>query len=262
MNSPVTGLTRKGNKMQVTAGAHDLLADHVVSALPARTLGDILVDPSVGGLAKGLKSIKAVDVAVVNFGYTSRVLPLSGFGFLIPTSENSPALGVIFDSEVFQDQKWALLQYFFLAWLALPSQLLLFPCFSLSRSETRLTVMLGGHLFRERLGDPDTVSQKVILEKALAVVNGSLGITQTPESTSVAIHRGCIPQYTVGHRATLLSVREALLRGHLRGGLSVTGASYLGVSVNDCVYRARELAFRLTDDQRQDQATTGLEALV
>jgi len=120
--------------------------------------------------------------------------------------------------------------------------------------------MLGGHLFQERLGNLHSLTQQEILAKAVEAVTRHLGISRPPDSSSVSIHRGCIPQYVVGHHAVLQGVKGALRRSDLNGLLSLTGASYLGVSVNDCIYRAKRLAFSLAAEQ-QNSSTTGLEAL-
>ena len=57
----------------------------------------------------------------------------------------------------------------------------------------------------------------------------------------------CIPQYRVGHESTLRQIAEYVERSQLSDQLTLTGASYRGVSVNDCIYRARHDAQRVAD---------------
>ncbi|KAH6584734.1 hypothetical protein BASA60_000829 [Batrachochytrium salamandrivorans] len=56
--------------------------------------------------------------------------------------------------------------------------------------------------------------------------------------------RDCIPQYGVGHAECTEQVLEYIQQRY-QGRLSLVGASYLGVSVNDCVYRARYVASQI-----------------
>ena len=48
-------------------------------------------------LKEQLGSIKAVNMAIVNLFFKKDVLKIKGFGYLVPTKENSPILGCIFD---------------------------------------------------------------------------------------------------------------------------------------------------------------------
>ena len=43
---------------------------------------------------------------VVNLVYARPVLPMSGFGYLVPASEPEHILGCVFDSCVFPGQAW------------------------------------------------------------------------------------------------------------------------------------------------------------
>ena len=50
--------------------------------------------------------------------------------------------------------------------------------------------------------------------------------------------QNCIPQYRVGHESTLRQIAEYVELSQLSDKLTLTGASYRGVSVNDCIYQA------------------------
>lgn len=76
---------------------------------------------------------------------------------------------------------------------------------------------------------------------ATDAVKKHLQIDVPPELVKVNIQRSCIPQYLVGHLQRMQTLDQSL-RKEYDGLLAVTGASYLGVSVNDCIKNAREVA--------------------
>ncbi|KAF1387495.1 hypothetical protein PFLUV_G00079560 [Perca fluviatilis] len=75
-------------------------ADHIISALPAKALASVL-PPSCQPLIQLLQDISTVTVAVVNLEYEGSILPVSGFGHLLPSSEDQALLGVVYDSVPF-----------------------------------------------------------------------------------------------------------------------------------------------------------------
>ncbi|KAG0368517.1 hypothetical protein BGZ54_001779 [Gamsiella multidivaricata] len=249
-------------------------ANTVISALPPRALHDLLPISH-----PELIHNPSVTVAVVNLVYDAKQARLAspGFGYLIPRSENSAAnyqglLGIVFDS------------------CAIPSQDM-----GPSRDQTlKLTAMIGGHMFDDVLarqaaaadsnGKPSAsstvVSQQAsrnshqkltsFFEKtATDAVKRHLQIDSVPDTVKVHIHRECIPQYMVGHLQRMQTLDQSL-RSEYGGLLAVTGAGYLGVSVNDCIKNAREVAEAViskleeVDDGEaqlvgQQDAVTGLE---
>lgn len=80
---------------------HSIEVDHVFSTLPSNVLSEII--PHHELLTNELKKIPFVDVAVVVLEYEgkSTVGQELGFGFLVPSSENSEILGITFDSNCF-----------------------------------------------------------------------------------------------------------------------------------------------------------------
>ncbi|KAK2710629.1 hypothetical protein QYM36_011973 [Artemia franciscana] len=92
--------------------------------------------------------------------------------------------------------------------------------------KTILTVIYGGHRYQ-----PTTpVEFEEILKFSLSK---TLGINEEPHRKSVQILKDCIPQYTVGHNGCVNAIDEIISNDSLP--IIVTGASYKGVSVNDCV---------------------------
>ncbi|KAF9403527.1 hypothetical protein BGX21_003022 [Mortierella sp. AD011] len=225
--------------IQVWVRDHEpLQVNTIISAIPPRKLHGLLPKPH-----SELVHNPSVTVAVVNLVYRANHAHLDspGFGYLIPRSENSAVnhkglLGVVFDS------------------CAIPSQDL-----GPSRDQKlKLTAMIGGHMFEEVVAsqtdgddsDPlstvnlrsDDKSLESFFEKtAIDAVEKHLQIDSPPEITKVHIHRECIPQYLVGHLQRMQALDQTL-RDEYEGMLAVTGAGYLGVSVNDCIKNAREVA--------------------
>jgi oxygen-dependent protoporphyrinogen oxidase len=153
-------------------------------------------------------------------------LDYDGFGFLTPhpSSKNTHpvpgTLGVVFDSNAMSGQE--------------------------KDSPLKLTVMLGGHMWNNTFDKPAReIDPKIVRDRAIQAVERHLGIKATPTYSMTHIQSQCIPQYQVGHYQRLREMHEALQSqyGH---SLSVTGASYFGVSVPDCIKNARELVEELT----------------
>ncbi|KAJ3146190.1 hypothetical protein HDU89_006331 [Geranomyces variabilis] len=217
-----------------------LKADHIISALPASTLTNLLPAPSHTALSSLLAAIPTVDVVTANLAFrggpAARVLGgINGFGYLIPLTEPTGILGTVFDSCAMPEQDNT--------------------ADGDAAATTRVTVMMGGHRFREYFGDVERADLGVLGDKAVEAVRSHLGVTAEVVERNVALHRACIPQYTVGHHQRLTEMQELLVGSEYGSKLSLTGASYFGVGVNDCVKNARELALRIAKGEH----VTGLE---
>ncbi|XP_060113128.1 protoporphyrinogen oxidase [Heteronotia binoei] len=193
-------------------------ADHVISALPAKALAASLptwAEP----LSQELRAIPAVSVGVVNLQYNGVELPVMGFGHLVPSFEDSSLLGIVYDSVAFPEQDGS------------------------GGPAVRLTVMLGGAWFTPSLGDPDTISDATLVRRAQLAVKEQLGVSAEPSRTIVKVHKACIPQYNLGHWKHIEAITAYLDQKKLP--LSLVGASYEGVSVNDCIFSARKAVTKL-----------------
>lgn len=103
-----------------------------------------------------LGKIESVDMAVINFYFKSNILPVKGFGYLVPTNQKSPIIGCIFDS-VFNK----------------PEQ-----------KNTVLTVMMGGHWYNEYIGNKNN---EQIYELALNELKKHLNFKINPDLYEVTI---------------------------------------------------------------------------
>ncbi|KAJ4375781.1 oxygen-dependent protoporphyrinogen oxidase [Neocucurbitaria cava] len=163
-----------------------------------------------------------VTVMTVNLYFPDpKLLPVEGFGYLIPQSipfEQNPerALGVIFDSSAIRGQD------------NLPAP----------GGGTKLTVMLGGHWWDNWESYP---SEEEGLEMARAVLKRHLNITAEPLAHCVNLARDAIPQYTLGYEDRARDFADGI-ESEFKGRLRVVGSQVNGVGVNDCVAGAWAVA--------------------
>ena len=225
---------RQGAELQAVTKTHDGISLRIEDK-------DVSVNRMVSAISSsGLQKLlpydelshnPSVTVGVVNLAFTADYrLPVTGFGYLIPrsvdpTQNPHQALGVVFDSDMFDS----------------PGQ------------PTRLTVMLGGHYWDGRTSVP---SEDELLEAALdtLVRHGIIPSGLAPVASRVSIQRDCIPQYAIGHVQRMRRLHTRL-RDDFDGRLAVVGSSYSGVGVNDCVRSSWNVARRIA----QNQSCTGLE---
>ncbi|KAM8920907.1 protoporphyrinogen oxidase [Pelodytes ibericus] len=224
--TPVTSLERTSdNRWKIKLPHGHITADHVISSLPAKVLSQLL-PPAAKPMVTDLGQIASATVAVVNLEYDGEVLPVSGFGHLIPSFEDQVLLGIVYDSLAFPEHNRR------------------------GSSSTRLTVMVGGAWFESGLGHPDTVSQETLLGLATEAAETQLGLKGKPTRSIVNLNKDCIPQYTVGHWKRMENLSSFIQRHSLP--LSLIGASYQGVSVNDCIYNAKQAVDILLGHTRQE----------
>jgi oxygen-dependent protoporphyrinogen oxidase len=155
-----------------------------------------------------------------------------GYSYLVPTTEpENGVLGVVFDSCSFPQQDDAAF---------LDAEV---------GAVTRLTVMTGGPKFTDVYGSGGEVDSATVHAVSLAALRKHLGITVEPMHSAIMPWVDCMPQYTVGHSDRVANIKAAALAGW-GGHLSVTGSSFHGVGVNDCVLAATKLGKTLVESGR------------
>jgi len=186
---------------------HDVEADVVIVASPAFAAAGMLdgLDPIMTSV---LCQIPYASMSVVCFGYERERIshPLDGFGYLIPKKEGRSILGTLWDSSMFENRA--------------------------PEGKVLLRSMMGGACFPEyvRLSD-DEVRARVMHD-----LKDVMGITAEPSFVRIFRHEQAIPQYTVGHGKRLTALDERL---KVHPGLILTGNSYRGIGLNDCVAAAQ-----------------------
>lgn len=212
LNSPCDQITFKGNEVSLSINGSTQSTNHVISTLPAFSLAPMIKEQHPT-LSNELENIQYVDVAVINLLYSKPdLLQKQGFGVLVAPCENLPVLGIIFDS-----------------------------CITDSKGNTVLTVMAGGSFF-EKYYSKDS-SKEFLLKTALENVSKILKIDEKPDIYDVHLHRKCIPQYKIGHHARVERIRKYIADHKLP--LSVGGAAFDGVGVNDVIYSSKNIVNQL-----------------
>lgn len=108
-NKKCEQITFKPNLIELSIDGKVEKFRKIVSSLSAKSLAPLL-QRQHPQLSRELEAIPSATVAVVNLYFSSNVLPMEAFGFLIPPDENLPILGVIFDSCVFKTQSGSVRQ--------------------------------------------------------------------------------------------------------------------------------------------------------
>ncbi|XP_074896733.1 protoporphyrinogen oxidase isoform X3 [Buteo buteo] len=164
-HAPLHRLRRRPDgRWQLTLADGTVTADYVVSALPAAALAEVL-PAETEPLAQELRHIPAVSVAVVNLQYEGVALPVTGFGHLVPSSEDASLLGIVYDSVAFPQHDGT------------------------GAASVRLTVMLGGAWFGQSFGDPVAVAPALLLQRAQVAVREQLGLELAPTRSIVKVHQ-------------------------------------------------------------------------
>uniref|UniRef100_A0A8C3UWN6 Protoporphyrinogen oxidase n=1 Tax=Catharus ustulatus TaxID=91951 RepID=A0A8C3UWN6_CATUS len=117
-------------------------------------------------------------------------------------------------------------------------------------AETLHMVMLGGAWFQQSLGDPRAVPPELLLSRARAAVREQLGLGRTPDRAAVRVQQvGTLGDTVEGLGDTwgthLEGWRIQRFLQEQRLPLSLIGASYRGVSVNDCIAGAKAAVGRV-----------------
>jgi oxygen-dependent protoporphyrinogen oxidase len=182
-------------------------ADLVIVASPAHAATGMLhdCDPAISSI---LESIPYASMTVVCLGYERQRLghPLDGFGCLIPRGEKCSILGTLWDSSMFEERA--------------PEGMVL------------LRSMVGGACFPEYI----RLSDEGVVARVRCDLRDVMGIINEPCFIRVFRHLRAIPQYIVGHGERLKGLEERLAH---HPGLILTGNSYRGIGLNDCVAAAQ-----------------------
>ncbi|NBR05618.1 MAG: protoporphyrinogen oxidase [Planctomycetes bacterium] len=166
-------------------------------------------------LADKIASIPYNSLAVVVMGFRSGdvPIPLEGFGYLTPSSENRAILGVQWCSSIYRGRAPA--------------------------GTVLLRAMCGGASRPEMVDlDDDSIAKIVYRE-----LQASMEIQAPPCFLKVVRWKNAIPQYMVNHLEKVKEI-EASLANH--PGLYLTGNAYKGISINDCVENAENLAVQIS----------------
>jgi oxygen-dependent protoporphyrinogen oxidase len=189
-----------GFEVELTNG-ETIGADGVVVATPAFVTSELLAGLD-SELAAAHAEIPYASSAVITLAFSrADVVPLDGYGYVVPRSEGSDVLACTWSS-----QKWE---------SRAPEHAVL------------LRVYAGRFGGRDVTEDPD--------DALIALARGELaflGVAAEPALTRVHRWPRGMPQYVLGHPERVARIDEAL-RAH--PGLALAGAAYRGVGIPDCI---------------------------
>ncbi len=217
-NSRVVSIDKKGKMYNVFLSDNSRFeAEAVVIASPAHSTSEIIKDFNKR-LSLILSEIPYPPISVVCFGYKKERIKssLDGFGFLVPKREGKKILGTLWDSSVFPNRA--------------PEG------YVLMRS------MLGGARSPEiAMLDDDRLISIVMND-----IKDIMGLDVFPDFIKIYRHEKGIPQYLLGHDKRLEEI-DRIVKTYK--GLYITGNSYRGIGVNDCIENSYRLAERIFEEQ-------------
>ncbi len=189
--------------------------DAVVLSVPAYTAAD-LIREWLPTLAGRLGDVKYPPVAVAALGYRRGDLrrELDGFGYLVPEVERRRILGTIWNSSLFPGRA--------------PEGCVL------------LTSFLGG----ARQPEYALRSEEEILQLAHEENAAAIGLGAPPMFSRVQRWRRAIPQYNLGHLATVAAIEEA---EGAHPGFYVCSNYRGGIALGDCLASAKRTAERVLE---------------
>lgn len=188
----------------------EIPADAVVLASPSNISAE-LVHAFAPGVSNRLNSIDYVSTATVSMAYREAEMghALNGFGFVVPRGENRRISACTWTSTKFSNR--------------VPAAQAMIRCF------------VGGPGKEEDV-DLDDSSMLDLVKRE---VKELMGITAEPVLTRIyRWHKGN-PQYKVGHLDRVQEIHKAC---DSMNGLFVTGSSYGGIGLPDCVRQGKETA--------------------
>lgn len=191
-----------------TKAPEQVSADAVVLALPAAPAARLL-RAEVPTAETDLAAVEYASMAIVTLVLPAQAVLPAGSGFLVP-----PVDGRIVKAATFTTNKWD--------WYAGQGA--------------------GVHVVRlsvGRLGEEAVLQREdaELAELAWADLVAAVGPLPAPVDTRVTRWGGGLPQYAVGHRASVERVRTAVA---LQPGLAVCGAAYDGIGIPACVASAEQ----------------------
>lgn len=193
-----------------SAQQHSGHYQNLVLTTPPHRLASLPLPASVHDALKPIFAIESPPVTSLALGFKREDVahPLDGFGMLIKQSENSPLLGVLFSSSMFDGRA--------------------------PEGHVTLTCMMGGTIHPEYAQNDD--------QTVLDELDKLLGVTGSPTFRHQTCWPQAIPQYSLDYQDKLdamVSCEQA------HPGLHLAGNYRGGISVGDCIVNGLTLGEKL-----------------
>ncbi len=169
LGEEILSLKREKGVWQARSLQNTWEGDAVVLALPSFVAAKLLKEEAPE-TSKLLDMISYEDITTLQMGWKGDVLPFSAFGYLVPTTEKEPVLGVLFDSKMF------------------------------SKKDSLITVMIRG-VFHE---------EKELKDIAERIRSNHLKVAEKLDLFSYKKMENAIPQYFLDHREKKNAILKSL----------------------------------------------------
>ncbi|WP_407271646.1 protoporphyrinogen oxidase [Radiobacillus sp. PE A8.2] len=178
-------------------------ADAVIMATPFFAVPQILSQYSIVDPLKDMKATSVANIAIA-FDQSAIKQDIDGTGFLVSRNSDYRITAC-----TWTHKKW--------------------PETAAPEGKALLRCYLG------RPGDEDVVhlTDEEILEIALQDLNKTMAITDKPLFSVITRWENAMPQYSVGHKQRLDTIREAMSQE--LPGVYLAGCSYKGIGIPDCI---------------------------
>ncbi len=211
LNHEVQLIAQSQNRFVIHTSERIHHADEIFLCIPA-TSAAALLNVSHPALAAELNKISYAPVAVVGLIYRRDAfdqLP-RGFGYLTHRSENRPALGVVFDSQIFSGR--------------------------VDEHHELFRVMIGGTGYPEVIRKTEEELVALGMEEISAVL--SLRKEEPPVETFVVVWPRAIPQYNIDDISARVTIA---MEANKINNFHIVSNFLGGVSLNDCIATAETL---------------------
>jgi len=192
---------------------HSGTYQNLVIATPHHRIPHLPLPQSILNTITPLKKLESPPVTSLVLGFKRKDVPhpLDGFGMLIKRDENSPLLGVLFSSSMFDGRA--------------------------PEDHVTLTCMMGGTLNPQFAENTDDI--------VLAELKRLLDISAEPTFRHRSAWKHAIPQYDLNYQE-ILNALETCEQSH--PGLHLAGNYRGGISVGDCIVNGLILGKTLPND--------------
>ncbi len=213
VNQEILSVKREGKQFKIILKENVLLADYLIFSTPAPAAVKFFKDINLS-LSNELSQIDYVPVAVLGLIYPKEIFKQipQGFGYLLPSSEKSEVLGVLFENNIFPGR--------------CPSEQFYFR------------VMMGGSHHRGVIKKED-----MLIDLANVHISKVFGLEKTfPKISFKRVYAKAIPQYD-NHLVKI----NALIDEFVQENPTVDFVSNYrgGVSFNDCIENAFQSASKV-----------------
>lgn len=215
LNESVQTIFKDHDQYRVITNKRQVMADIVVCSTPAYATASMIKNLSPE-LYKVLSDIVYAPIAVVGLGYKKKYcqnIP-TGFGYLVPSIENKKVLGVLFESQIFNNRS--------------------------ATDEMLMRVMIGGRKGEALVSQNSSALQSIAIEE----IQERFGIRSKPCREFFIRWQRAIPQYEKGYNDVAKKIKtliEAMPHFYI-------SANYLnGIAFNDCIRQGEKTANTISD---------------